>query len=709
MTTTHFIHAASMTAALCLAACIPQESAGDNGAGGAGGGGHTDGGLNDAGGGEGGEGGGCADCACAEIVDEATCDARDDCATRRDVFGAFADCQDAGDAMCRVLDEAQCGGRDDCDWANGACGDRVLECGEHGEADGCVAAGCYWWADRCNDEPAPSRCDQPDPASCEAANCEWTARGCVEPLPACDRLERAACMAREECRFVAGRCEDDPAHLACEDLGEQACLMRGDCGSTPDGCVELRHGACDDLDEQMCIARPDCTPEYAQLDCEDCEPVFQACARSEVDCRDVPPDACERTPGCHVELRECECPPDAECDCGEEAVCVPDEVGPCDDLAPGACQRDPRCRVEVVEVCDEGQAQGDADGDAEFRAPDEDPRDPPPPCREEQICVERDGPAVCEDLDARACLREDDRCELIQDDCGCEAPDPEPCDCADGDDCACAQPLPPPCECDERCVPREGQQCEDLGAGPCAQRDDCEWADGGGVCVCLVGPNGEEVCECDEEGGFCQERGARDCGELGPDACAANPECVLDWAEADCDCAGEREEDGACACDPLPICRDALDYCQDLGPRGCAQDVWCALVQQEVCHDGDVPPPDCDDDGNCAGVPIGPGDCEEVAECVPSAWACWDLDEDACEDAPHCEFIQWDEEEPDCACVVGPDGEEDCECGGGGGPAQACAPRGANGGGDDGDVGEPEPAPGPGAPDGDGQEPDFFP
>ena len=185
MTTNHFIHAASMTAALCLAACIPQQQTDDGGAGGAGGG-QTDGGLNDAGGGNGGnggEGGGCADCACAEIVDEATCDGRDDCATRRDVFGEFADCQDADDAMCRVLDQAQCGDRDDCDWAGGACGDRALACPDHQQADGCVAAGCYWWADQCNEEPAPSRCDQPDPASCEAANCEWNARGCAEPQP----------------------------------------------------------------------------------------------------------------------------------------------------------------------------------------------------------------------------------------------------------------------------------------------------------------------------------------------------------------------------------------------------------------------------------------------------------------------------------------------------------------------------------------------
>ncbi len=707
MTTNHFIHAASMTAALCLAACIPQQQTDDGGAGGAGGG-QTDGGLNDAGGGNGGnggEGGGCADCACAEIVDEATCDGRDDCATRRDVFGEFADCQDADDAMCRVLDQAQCGDRDDCDWAGGACGDRALACPDHQQADGCVAAGCYWWADQCNEEPAPSRCDQPDPASCEAANCEWNARGCVEPLPTCDQLERPACLAREECRFIADHCEDDPAHLPCDALDDQTCLMRGDCGLTQNGCVELQQGNCNELGEQMCIARADCAPQYGDADnCDECDQVFRSCARAEVDCRDVPPDACRRTPGCHVELDGCDCPPDVDCDC---EICVPDEVGPCDDLTPNQCVRDPRCRVEVVEVCDERQAQGDADG-AGFRAPDEDPAEPPPPCHEEQTCVERDGPVDCEDLDEQACVR-NDRCELIQDDCECEAPDPVPCDCEDGDGCACAQPVPPPCDCGAECVPREGgNECEDLGADQCDGRDDCEWAeDGGGACACLVGPDGEEDCDCDEGGGFCQER-RRDCADLDADACAGEAECVLEWLEDACDCADRGDNDGLCDCAAQPVCRDALDYCQDLGPRNCAQDAWCAWVQQEVCDDGEVPPPDCDGEGNCAGVPIGPGDCEEVAECVPSAWVCWDLDADACDGAPHCDWVEWDEEEPDCACVIDPDGNEDCDCGGGGGPGAGCVPSDAGGDRDDGDVGEPEPGD-PGEPGGDGQEPDFFP
>ncbi len=678
MTNTRLIHAATCLAATLLFACLPQApQEGDGGAGGAGGS-RVDGGLEDAGGG--GEGGGCADCACDEIEAEATCVSRDDCAARYDVFGEFADCRDAGEAMCRALDPDQCGAREECEWADDACRERPIECDEYDRDDHCVEGGCYWWADACHDERQPRRCDQPDAASCEAAACEWTARGCREPLPECPALGREACMARPECRFIGGECQDDPGHLECADLGEMDCLVRGDCGWGDEGCVELRHGDCDDLDERMCIARPDCVPEYAHPECVDCEPVFVACQGAEVDCHRVPVEACERTPGCEVVVDECNCPPGADCDCEERERCVPAGPGPCEALTPAMCARDARCRVEEREICAEGAEAGDADG---FRAPE--PDEPPPPCRLEQICVEREvPPGECERLDADRCEARDD-CELVEDGCECEMPEPAPCDCADGDDCVCAQPVPPPCDCDVVCRPVERRECEDLGIDRCGDREDCEWIGGRGICECFEGPNGEEICECEDEG-LCQPRRPRGCPELGADACLDNAECVLEWVDPPCHCdpdeAGDREE---CVCDPVPFCRDAAEYCRGLGADACGDDEWCAWVEEQACAGGGAPAP-CDDDEPCEDLPIAPPECEEVAICLPAAWACWDMDPEACEDAPHCHLI---DAGGDCACAIGEDGEEICECG----PDEpVCAPRDegrGEGGGEDG--GDPEP------------------
>ena len=639
--TTHTIlNSASVGLAVLMFACIPQEGIDDGGSGGAGGD-RTDGGhLADAGGGGGGGEGGvaCDECACPEIEDAAACEDRADCAARYDVFGEFADCRDAGDAMCRSLDEAQCDAREDCEWGADGCGEAPVECADHGDAGACVEGGCFWWADQCNEDRQPRRCDQPDPASCEAANCEWTARGCREPLPGCDELAQPACMAREACRWVGGACQDDPGHQACEALGEEQCLIRGDCGWSANGCIELQHGDCRELGEAMCLARPDCTALYGdEENCDECDQRFLGCEVAAVDCRNVPVDACERTPGCVLDGDpNCNCPPDADCDC-ENLRCVDVEVGPCENLDPAMCARDARCQLEEVEVCDDGGrgmggadaggAEGDADG-AGFRAPPEEDEpigpEPPPPCRVEVLCVERD--RACEALPPEECW-DDERCELIQDDCECEAPDPLPCDCDGDEDCVCAQPVPP-CDCGAVCQPRQGgQQCEELGPEQCFERGDCEWfEDDGGVCECFIDEAGEEICACEAPGGWCGEAEGDQCADLQPDACADNVECVLEWVDPPCHCDPDRDPDCDDGCEPVPFCHDAWAFCGRQNADGCADHEACVWWEDQICDGGGEIPPECAEDGDCIDLPPPPPEpeppvCEDVAECIPAAWA----------------------------------------------------------------------------------------
>ncbi len=533
-------------ACLALVACIPSQQEAEDGGAGGGGGAVADGSLADAGGGgEGGEGGGvsCADCACPEIEIEAECTARGDCAARHDVFGEFADCVDAGEVMCRALSEAQCAERGDCEWRDGACAPPALSCADHAEMAGCVGASCYWWGDACHDDPEPRRCDQPDPASCEAAGCEWADDGCRVPLPACEDLQRPACEAREACRWRAERCEQDPAHMDCEEVDEMTCHLRADCGWTGEGCVALGNGPCAGLPEGMCVARPDCAPLY--------EEGYAGCDRVAVDCANVPADACERTPGCHVEVVPC-CPPDTDCDCIDDRVCVPDGEPGCEALDIPACFQDPRCAIEEIEVCDDfgaGDAGAEApppDGDG---APDADFIAPPGGCRIEQVCATREVQG-CDGLPPAQCA-EQPECELVEPPCAC---DPMPCDCAPDEDCLC--PEPEPCECELLCVDAEPPpgDCDGLAPIACGQQDGCAWVEVGG-CACWVDENGEEFCDCDEVDGWCEPVDPVGCWDLDEAACVDDPDCA--WVEGGgepepfpCDCA---PDDPNCGCAGVPV------------------------------------------------------------------------------------------------------------------------------------------------------------
>ncbi len=671
------------------AADATMGAGGEGGEGGAGGEG-GEGGVGGEGG-EGGAGGQIPDGPCAEL-DEAGCGLRDDCAARRDVFGEFVDCRPLGEAACAMLDESDCGNREDCTWADDLCSPVAVACAERGDEASCTDNGCHWYDDGCHDDPPPARCDQPDPVSCENAGCTWTDVGCMPTPPACEELPMPGpCDARPDCRWNNNRCEVDPGELACADLDVGPCTERRDCVWADEACRDRPMGECGALTPEQCDMRPDCEGEWvpcqcdpADENCDACEEFF-VCGEREFDCGDVPLDACEPTPGCTVAVdpfcdENCNCPPDAECDCIDcVPMCVPDEGFRCEQLDERACEADPGCHVEWVDDCNDGGGFGDGDGDVPF----------PEPCGQQPICVPGGGGGgdACGDIADPARCEATDGCGL-QEICDCDDPPPPPegCECEPGAPCPCL--VAAPCDCRVECVPMGGGMCEEI-ADPnrCADTPGCHVEE---ECFCDDAPArpAPPPCECDpnDPDCFCVEDpiappcecvfrcvddGGQGCEGLDIDACWNDPSCEWIGGEVppgECGCFIDENGEEVCFCeggDPAMggFCVDAppADRCGDIfdaercdGTFGCE---WLPAPGQDPAECGEC---FIDENGNevCVACPEPGG-----GICVEARDPCDGLDEAACNNVEECFWEGNDIAEP-CVCEPGPDGEEICNCDG---------------------------------------------
>lgn len=674
-----------------LAACDLSEGE-DEDAGAGGEGGSADAMLGDIGGG--GDGGGDAgepdqgdiDGPCPDLG-EAACTAREDCAPRRDVVGEFVDCRPLGEVACVMLDADDCAAREDCTWADDLCSPTPRACPEIDDAAACRDNGCHWYDDTCHDEPQPARCDQPDAASCENAGCEWTEDGCRPTPPACAELPmRGPCDARPDCRWQNNRCEDDPGQLPCAELELEDCAARPSCVWHEDACADRPMGGCAELGPDACEMRPDCVGEWRDCECppgaeecDDCEEFF-VCEPRPMDCRAVPLDACERTPGCTVaEPADCDpncnCPPGAECDCVDcEAICVPDEEFRCGQLDERACQADPRCHVEYVEDCGGFDQDGDGapDGDADF-APGR------VPCMVEAICLPGPGDQGdgCHDIEDPDVCVATDGCGLNEV-CDCGEPPPG-CDCRPDEPCPCLVAVP--CECFVECVPL-GRMCEEIadpgvcaGTPGCRVEQACDCDDGGAppppdcgdcppgeMCACeeLIAP----PCECRD---ICVGDDGGACWQLDERMCLADPRCEWVWGgepgmcgcfidengEEICFCEGGDPAAGACIDrQPMDRCGDIFDAELCFRRPGCE---WLPAPDEQEC------PCRIDEDGNefCPPCPAG-GVCVEMVQPDP----CAGLDEAMCNADPQCHWEMGGGAAPPapCVCEPGPDGQEICEC-----------------------------------------------
>ncbi|MEZ4469356.1 MAG: hypothetical protein R3F60_00860 [bacterium] len=132
----------------------------------------------------------------------------------------------------------------------------------------CLERQCFWWrapgqSARCHAEDRPADCDQPDGASCEAAGCEWTGRGCARPQETpCSDLDTVACGGRLDCAVIDMACRVRP-DASCPDLTEADCGLRADCGWLGVACVDLDQGPCEMQGEWACGERQDCEPVRA--------------------------------------------------------------------------------------------------------------------------------------------------------------------------------------------------------------------------------------------------------------------------------------------------------------------------------------------------------------------------------------------------------------------------------------------------------------
>jgi hypothetical protein len=660
-------------AALLFAACEPAEPEG-GGEGGGTGGGTPEGGGGSGGDGDSGVGGGvvpgpcdtlsedaCAtrdDCAfdgedctdaegaaCANLG-EAQCDARLDCFAREDVFGDFARCLPVGEALCHQLDTERCASRDDCEVRDGACQAPEVPCADHaGDRAACEAAACFWYADTCNETAEPGRCDQPDEASCVAADCAWSnARGCTEPMPSmeCEDLGMAACTARPDCLWDGNACTRDPGEIPCAELDMLACAVRNDCAFDPSTgtCGERPDGGCNALDEQSCRMRPDCEAVFGPTDCDcggevpapDCPPgemcdppqcvcpeAFVSCQPRVADCGNVPAEVCDATPGCHLEEGCAPCPEGQICPaiCEIVVLCVADAPNACDGLDPDTCRQRQDCRLEEQVVCDPAMGGG-----AEPPPPDGD-RIIAPPCGEVQLVCVPAGPQPGDCfayLDAATCFS-DPACEWFVNG---GAPDggggmePVP---FGGEDCACA-PDQPDCGC------------------------------GGGAVPPFPGE------------GFCGFRQVifDPCGMVDPALCDQTPGCAS-VGQVDCPPC----EPGVPCADCVPAqCVTVDQLCANyFDAASCDADDRCVPENFEVCNGGGF---ECPPGRECP--PPEPPVCEVWFQCLAAPSPCDGLPVDACLSTPGCHIEEFGAPGV-CECRIDANGREVCECFGGE-PVQVC-------------------------------------
>ncbi len=572
------------------------------------------------------------------LLDEASCEPRQDCIARRYDGGEFGDCQSAAEAACGRLDEPQCGARSDCNWDAdhaGLCIETEVPCDAQPSSDACVASGCFWWADRCHEEQAPARCDQPDPAGCEAAGCEWGSEGCHIPMMKCEELPQHSCDARPDCDWDGRRC------------------------------VEHQQEGCENLDEAACEATPGCRVEFSELNCGGC--------------------------GCDPSDE-----PDCDCTCAVEFRCIPDSPQGCESLDPQHCMQDPSCRVEEAEICQGGERAGQTP--EEDRAAEPVPEEVE--CWVDLICVSVEQPLCVGHQDPEVCEQDPScdwvweeaglcNCEEFEEDCFCEAwgscipEDPQPRRCEEIDDVESCEAAPG-CHVDQHCelcfdTPEPEGVDVDCFCNICVPDDPqpqrCEEIQDLERCEAAPGchPEFDAFCgDCDDDGGincFCEEQLRCLPDDPQPQACEEIREqvrcdevpgcsweainCLCDDSDMECDCL----EGGVCFSDaPPPVECEWLEE-----PEDCERQLGCEWfgVQDEECW--------CDDDGECGcNGGVGSGFCGPRRQLND----CEQIDDVArCFDQTGCDWI-WLE------CPECPDGEACPQCDAVGSCTQAEQPVG---------------------------------
>jgi hypothetical protein len=224
----------------------------------------------------------------------------------------------------------------------------------------------------------------------------------------------------------------------------------------------------------------------------------------------------------------------------------------------------------------------------------------------------------------------------------------------------------------------------------------CEWIgfDGGpvplpadGDCGCAAGdPN----CGCAGGGGadpgiiaegFCQPRWIEPCAQLPADQCESMEGCGIVELPAPCPpCAPDLPD--CPVCEPVAVCAPLDRICGELGPDACAADLRCELYEEELCLGVDCPegvdcPPvdECHVEQWCAPAPnrcanVPEEQCVMMNSCV-ALWhpdgtfdTCWSpdmcdgLNHDQCESHPTCHNELF---EGPVGCWIDESGREICE------------------------------------------------
>ena len=380
---------------------------------------------------------------------------------------------------CPELGDLECARRADCVWTGLRCIEPPPACGTLRTPGECGDARCHWWTGGCHEGEDPSRCDQPDPGSCEAAGCEWAAdRGCgiegSEALP-CGRLGPDACARDRRCRVVEEQvCAQEAEKRASEEDGGGGAgggdESSGAQGAPIDDCDVVQtcedvEGACFELDARGCAGRGDC----AWVDAQDADV-------PECECGGAPGED-EGSDGSDGSGAE-----GAPCDCAgfraPAAGCQPREQVDCEPLDLGACRDEPLCAQVVVDHCEGARRPPCGDGDEGCGDADE-----AGSC-DEIVCAP--GAEVCPQLDADACGSTVECTSLFD---------------AEANYLGCWF----------------NDECRDLDVGRCEAHPSCGWDDGDGADPCDCGGGGH--------------------GNEGPpgDGEDADRDCICDAPEATCE------------------------------------------------------------------------------------------------------------------------------------------------------------------------------
>ena len=521
-----------------------------------------------------------------------------------------------GQAICAAEDPAGCGALDE------------RQCAQN---PSCRAE----FREICDGEPFPGDEDgdfapEPFPQPCRV---EFECVPDENGLPPCAQIDVDSCFDRRDCQVVEDPdCQGfgaPPPPDGADPIQPPQCLRCVSANPQPGECFELNEFMCNDREDCQwnfefgpppvpedcgCPAdEPDCGCGALIAPGGFCEPIPQQ------DCWDLNERACFDRDGCRWVPNDgevpppdpCACPEGApDCGCAEPGVPIaPPQGGFCEPERPQGCWDfgdERNCQAngcewrgggefcecfegrDGEEICecwvDEGFCQEPEPQDfcANF---EQDECDDIPECEwleamvlpcecppgEDCLCPEPRGicqqvrPQDCRDLDVRQCL-DTPNCRIEE----VFPPCAEPCGM---DDPNCEPVI---CEPIEICVPDEQPgRCLAMDVNTCEEQRGCEWIQGGGGCECFIGPDGQEICGCDDGGGFCQpaDPEPNGCEGLPRDVCDAEPGC---WA-IDCDFVCQGDE--ACVQD----CREGggQDMCVS------AEDI-CFGAPLELCEEIEV-------------------------------------------------------------------------------------------------------------------------